>query len=308
MPLANGVYYPVITPFTETYEVDTDALRELIEFGIEGGIDGVFALGSSGQGPAMELPQRKRALEVILDAVGSRIPVVAHVGTPVAASSLELARHAEAAGADTIALLPPYFYSDHSESEIIAHYEKVADEVDLDIMIYNNPKYAGTDLTPTRVKELVRRVPSVTGIKASFTTASTLLDYEDRTPDDFDVFAGSVGLLFPTRYHGVSGSIHPPSSPFPEVATAYWDAIEEERVRDAVNYQRLLHDVSSVIGEYVGEYGRSVYASLFRLRGIDIERYPLWEQKAVPRSVEAELESALRELGVLQEGAEITQE
>lgn len=296
MPIPDGVYYPVITPFTEQGEVDEEALSQLLEFGIDGDVDGIFALGSSGQGPAMNPDERKKAMEILVDIVDDRVPVVGHVGTPVATTSVSLAQHAASVGVDMLALLPPYFYSDHNENEVTAHYKRVAETVDCDIMIYNNPKYAGTDLTPERVRDLVEEVPSVSGIKASFTTLSTLQDYVAMTPDSFKVFAGSIGLLFPTRYHGVSGSIHPPSSVFPELAKAFWEAIEAKDVATAVTYQDLLHEISKIIQKYSENYGRAVYSSIFRQRGIDIDKYPLWEHQQVPKSEAQNLYEELKAL------------
>lgn len=305
MNLPAGVYYPVLTPFTKEDDVDHETLHELTVFGIERGVHGIFALGSSGQGPAMPPEKRKRALQTIVDAADGRVPVIAHVGTPAASSSVELARHAAAIGADMIAVLPPYFYTDHSESEVQAHYERIADAVDFDVMVYNNPKYVEPDMTPARIQSLTETVPSVTGIKASFTSASTLIEYVERTPEGFDVFAGSIGLLLPGLYHGVSGSIHPPSSPFPEVATSYWDAIQDERVQEAVEYQRLLHDISSIVQRYSADYGRAVYVSLFELRGIEIERYPLWEHEGTPQA--SELAADLQTLPLDSDGIDLKQ-
>ena len=146
--MIRGVLLPIITPFDEKVRVDEQMMRQLVDFHIKAGVQGLFVLGSTGQGPAMTIEERKQTAAIALDQAKSRVPVIIHVGTADAGSAVELAEHAAAHKADAVAIVPPYYYSDHTEYEIIAHYKAVHKAVPLPIYIYENPKYSGISIPP----------------------------------------------------------------------------------------------------------------------------------------------------------------
>ena len=107
--MIRGVLLPIITPFDERARIDEEVMRELVDFHIGAGIQGLFVLGSTGQGPAMSVEERKKAAAVALDQARSRVPVIIHVGTADTESTVELAEHAAAHKADAVAIVPPYY-------------------------------------------------------------------------------------------------------------------------------------------------------------------------------------------------------
>ena len=161
--MIRGVLLPIITPFDEKVRVDEQLMRQLVDFHIGAGVQGLFVLGSTGQGPAMTMEERKQAAAIALDQAKSRVPVVIHVGTADAGSTVELAEHAAAHKADAVAIVPPYYYSDHTEYEIIAHYKAVAKAVPLPIFIYENPKYSGISIPPGLAVRMKEQVPALKG-------------------------------------------------------------------------------------------------------------------------------------------------
>src|ERR1044072_8208391 len=108
------VLLPIITPFDEKVRVDEQMMRALVDFHIKAGVQGLFWLGSTGQGTALTIEERKQAAVIALDQAGSRVPVIIHVGTPDAQSTVELAEHAAAHKADAVAIVPPYYYFAHT--------------------------------------------------------------------------------------------------------------------------------------------------------------------------------------------------
>src|SRR5437763_3861974 len=139
--MIRGVLLPIITPFDERARVDEEVMRQLVDFHIGAGIQGLFVLGSTGQGPAMSVEERKKAAAVALDQARSRVPVIIHVGTADTESTVELAEHAAAHKADAVAIVPPYYYSDNTEYEIVAHYSAVDKAVAMHIIIIVIPTY-----------------------------------------------------------------------------------------------------------------------------------------------------------------------
>jgi dihydrodipicolinate synthase/N-acetylneuraminate lyase len=108
--MIRGVLLPVITPFDEKVRVDEQMMRQAVEFHIKAGVQGLFVLGSTGQGPAMTIQERKTTAAVALEQAKKRLPVVIHVGTADTGSTVELAEHAAGNGADAVAMVPPYYY------------------------------------------------------------------------------------------------------------------------------------------------------------------------------------------------------
>jgi len=143
-----GMVMPVPTPFLEDGEVDERVFEELLDFYLASGVSAFFINGSYGQGPAMAIEQRKRTAEIAVNRVKHRLPVMVHVGAVDPFTSSDLGRHARSIGADAVAIVGPYYYSDHNEYEVIEHYRAVDKATELPVMVYNNPQYSGYNITP----------------------------------------------------------------------------------------------------------------------------------------------------------------
>lgn len=274
--LPRGILIPLVTPFDASGALDAAALRRLTEFYAGSEVQAIFALGSAGQGLVMTLDQRRQALDTILAAANGRVPVIVHVGTIESFSGRELARHAAAAGADAIAIVPPFYYSDHTELEVIAHFGEIADAApDLPVVVYDNPKYSGIEISPRLVLELRKRVPAIAGMKAAFASIDYMLGYLEQVPD-FAVYAGAIHHLADTAPRGVAGSINPPSSVFPELCAELWQAIAGRRTDEARQVQQRVNALTAVVADYVQRLGRGAVTEVLRMRGFDVVRYPRW--------------------------------
>lgn len=297
LSLPRGILIPLITPFDAAGELDVVALRRLTEFYAASGVQAIFALGSAGQGLVMTPDQRRLALETIIAASGRRIPVVAHVGTADAFSGRELARHAAEAGADAIAIVPPFYYSDHTEFEIIAHFGEIADAApELPVIVYDNPKYSGIELNPRLLLELRRRVSAIAGMKAAYASIDYMLGYLEHLPD-LKVYAGSIQHLADTAPRGIAGAINPPSSVFPELCAELWQAISSGRADEAGHLQQQINAVTAVVSDYIQRLGRSAVTEVLRMRGFEVIRYPRWTTHAFTPEERRQLRDALTTAG-----------
>src|SRR3989338_3978679 len=149
-----GTVIPLPTPFDESGEVDEKTFRQVIDFELDAKVDGLMVAGSYGQGP-----------------------VIVHVGAPYIQSVILLAEHSAKIGAAALLIVPPYYYTDHSEFELIEHYRAVARAVSLPIYIYNNKRYAGIDITPEFARRLAEEVPTIRGIKLAWGTLEESVKY-----------------------------------------------------------------------------------------------------------------------------------
>lgn len=161
--LFSGVYVAVVTPFTESFEVDYEGLRRHVDWLIDEGVHGVVPTGTCGEYASLTFDEREQVVETVLDVAQGRVPVVVGVAAPATAQVVHWAEHARNHGADAIMALPPINYR-ASWSEIEAHYRAI-DAVGLPIVIYNNPYDTGTDITPERFADLERKLQNLAGIK-----------------------------------------------------------------------------------------------------------------------------------------------
>jgi dihydrodipicolinate synthase/N-acetylneuraminate lyase len=294
--MIRGVLLPIITPFDEKVRVDEEIMRQLVDFHIKAGIQGLFVLGSTGQGPAMTVEERKKTAAIALDQARSRVPVVIHVGTPDAGSTVELAEHAAEQKADAVAIVPPYYYSDHSEYEIIAHYKSVAKAVPLPIFIYENPKYSGISIPPGFAVRMKEQVPALKGIKVAYGQGA-LLEYVRLLPD-VSVFTGNADLFGLVPF-GLAGMINPPTSFVPELCVALFRALDSKDYLAAVEAQKRVDAAARLVAAELRKYGRVPLREVFRMRGFDVKRFPKWETEPMPKEAVAKLERELKNAGII---------
>ncbi|MFQ5542249.1 MAG: dihydrodipicolinate synthase family protein [Candidatus Binatia bacterium] len=297
-PKFRGIFIPLLTTFTEDGEVDFKTVGELTEFEINAGVHGLFVLGSTGMGPVMTTKQRIDTAEFVVKQVKGRIPIIMHVGTADLQTTVELARHADGLGVDAVAVVPPFYYTDHTPWEISAHYKAVAGVIKCPLFLYDNVNYSGFRFTPASVKKLASEVPSLCGMKASYYPQAQLLEYLDVMPEDFAVMSGNTIDLLPAAPHGLSGAIPPPTSHVPELIVALWNAIESKKYAEAVALQKKADDFGRTIARLGARFGRSAHREALRLRGFKVKRYPRWPSEELTEEAIGTLAAALRATGV----------
>jgi dihydrodipicolinate synthase/N-acetylneuraminate lyase len=294
--MIRGVLLPLITPFDDKVRIDEQMMRRLVDFHIGAGVQGLFVLGSTGQGPAMTIEERKQAATIALDQANSRVPVVIHVGTADAGSTVELAEHAATHKADAVAIVPPYYYSDHTEYEIIVHYRAVAKAVPLPIFIYENPKYSGISVPPGLAVRMKEQVPALKGIKVAYGQGA-LLEYVRLLPD-VSVFTGNADLFGLVPF-GLAGMINPPTSFVPELCVELFKALDGKDYERAVEAQKRVDTAARLVATRLRKYGRVPLQEVFRMRGFAVKRFPKWETEQMPKEEVVKLERELREAGIL---------
>lgn len=294
----SGTVIPLLTPFDERGEIDEKVFREIIDFELGAGADGVMVAGSYGQGPVMRADQRMRVAQVALEQVKGRVPVVVHVGAPDIQTVLELAEHSARIRAAALLIVPPYYYSDHNEYEITEHYKAVARKVSLPIYIYNNKRYSGIDITPDYALRLVEAVPTIRGIKLAWGTLEESSRYiEALKGHDFGVFPGTPTETVSGAEIGVRGTIAPMASVFPELCVETWRAAARRERDKALSLQDRVKKIYGVLADLTKKVGRTAYKELYRLRGIQMTMYPRWPAKQLEEKERAELRARLLEAG-----------
>ncbi len=294
----HGTVIPLPTPFDERGEVDEKAFRAVIDFELAAGVDGVMAAGSYGQGPVMRTDQRRRVAEIAKDQVKGRVPLIVHVGAPDIQTVLELSEHSGKIGVDGLLIVPPYYYTDHTEYEITEHYKAVGQKVPLPIYIYNNKRYAGIDITPDYARRLVEAVPTIRGIKLAWGTLQESTSYiEALKGHEFGVFPGTPTESVAGFDIGVRGTIAPLASVFPEICVATWRAAAAKEKDKAASLQEKVKKIYAVVADLTKKVGRTAYKELYRMRGVPMTMYPRWPAKQMNDQERTELGAKLAEAG-----------
>lgn len=291
----HGIIPPLTTPFTADGRVYEEGLRRLVDFQIVGGSHGLFVCGTYGSGPIMTVEERKRVHEIVVDQAAGRLTVVAHVGTASTTEAVELARHAEAAGADYVASIPPFYYH-HDERAVVEHFRALVAAVDLPIYVYHNPKTSAVTITPPFLRHLADA--GVAGIKDSgfsyIDFTHLVLAMEDRPT--FRFIVGTEAIALPAWMAGAKGCISGLANAFPELLVELWDAYlagdytRAARLQMRVNRARqILHIPSST--------NAACYAAL-RARNVDAG-CPKAPVLPVTEDEERRMIAAFRDLGLL---------
>jgi dihydrodipicolinate synthase/N-acetylneuraminate lyase len=297
--VTTGIVIPLITPFDENYHVDLHALESVVELTVRAGVHGLFVAGSAGMGPVMSVEERKAVCESSVKKVAHRVPVIVQIGAPDIQTTIELAKHAQEAGADALGCLPPYYYSDHSDTEVLNHFRKLADSVELPIYIYQNIRYTGIDIKPSLAKRIAEAVPSVCGIKVSHGSLEEVLRYVQALPKETAVFSGPILNLASGHQLGIKGSINPPTSIFPELAVAYWNAVVGGKYDEV---SKLTMQIWSVLTIFMGSGTsklRSYLEYAAQLRGLQIKHYPRWETDKLSEKDRSDVRAILTNLGLI---------
>ena len=164
-----GTVVPIVTPFTEEDTIDVESLKNLVDHVIDGGLQGVYPCGTTGEMMYLTVGERKQVTEVAVAQAAKRVPVFAQVGAWNLSDTIELAQHAEKTGADGIGVVTPVFYK-LSDQGLIDFYTAVAKSVskDFPVYLYAIPQNAGNDINAAVCEVLVKQCPNIVGIKYSY--------------------------------------------------------------------------------------------------------------------------------------------
>jgi 4-hydroxy-tetrahydrodipicolinate synthase len=202
-----GIVPPLMTPFTDSFEVDVVSLQRLIDFQLAAGVNGVFVLGSTGEGAFLTDQQRATVIEVTVHAVAGRVPVLAGIFDMTTARVLEHARVAQRLGVSALVLTAPY-YTRVSQAEIVEHFRLVRATVDLPLLAYDIPAAVSTRIareTMLHLAEdgLINGVKDSSGDEVNFRSLVMTLG----SRPDFPLFTGSELLVDAALLVGADGCV-----------------------------------------------------------------------------------------------------
>ncbi|MCZ7405119.1 MAG: 4-hydroxy-tetrahydrodipicolinate synthase [Candidatus Methanoperedens sp.] len=232
--MIDGVLPALITPFTKDNKIDKQGFKQNIGFLIENGVSGIVPCGTTGESATLSIKEHEQVIEIAVEC--STVPVVAGTGSNNTTEAIELTRFAKDAGADAALLITPY-YNKPNDRGMLAHFKKVANEVDIPMIVYNVPSRTGINLKPEIVAELAKE-SNIVGIKEASGNLDQVTRIIEMTQDeDFVVLSGDDGLTLPIMALGGVGVISVVANVAPKLTVSMVEAFQ----RGDMNEARRLH-------------------------------------------------------------------
>ncbi len=233
-----GIIPAMVTPLTKGDEINEAALRKLTRKLIDGGVHGLFAVGSQGEFWAFTAKEKQKVWEVVVQETAGKVPVYAGSAAVTTREAVELTKLAEKCGVDFLSVLTPFFV-EPNEEELYQHYKAVAAATRLPVLLYTNPARTGVKLSPKVCKRLAE-IDNIVGIKDSSGDFSLTMEYIAQTPKDFAVVMGRDTLIFAALMAGAKGSIAATANVCPELVVKIYDNVKAGKIDAAREAQEAL--------------------------------------------------------------------
>ena len=199
-----GSMVALVTPFKKG-KVDDKKLAELVGFHIKNGTSGIIPCGTTGESATLSYEEHERVIEVVIEAANKKIPVIAGTGSNSTAEALMLTRHAKKAGADASLQVSPY-YNRPTQEGLYRHFNTIAEEVDLPMIVYNIASRTGVNIEPETMAR-ISKVKNIAGVKESSGSLEQMSRIRYLCGDKFNLISGDDALTLPLLAIGGTGVI-----------------------------------------------------------------------------------------------------
>ncbi|MBC6417396.1 MAG: dihydrodipicolinate synthase family protein [Prochloron sp. SP5CPC1] len=285
----------LITPFTNTGDIDEKSLANHIEFVLGSGAHGVIGLGSTGEFFVMEPKERVEVMRSISQCVDGRVPVTFGVGDSSTRTAIELAKNAEELGANCVMLQAPYYFQ-HSTQAILTHFLMVARSISIPVMVYDGG--GGTEISIEQLEYLNRQEANINCVKTIIPNPTKIGAAVSSLPD-MRIFCGDEYTLMLALHHGAVGSSIGAGNIQPDVTSGIHNSFEEGNLEEARRlYNEKLLPATAIVATSKSEYIRC-FKEVLAAKGIiksPFTREPLLPLDPIRRE---ELMSVMKDLGVL---------
>ena len=205
MNTASGSLVAIVTPMSDDGALDLDALRRLVDWHIAEGTDGIVIVGTTGESPTVSYDEHCLLIRTAVEQAAGRVPVIAGTGANSTSEAIELTECAKAAGAQAGLSVVPY-YNKPTQEGLYQHYKKIAEAVDLPLILYNVPGRTVADLANDTTLRLAE-VPGIVGVKDATGNMERAADLLRRAPKDFALYSGDDASGLPFMLLGGHGVI-----------------------------------------------------------------------------------------------------
>lgn len=257
-----GVLPAMLTMFDENENVDVRRTREMVEFLLRNNIGGLYLTGSTGEGFLMDQDERKLVVDTVIEQVNGRCPVIVHVGDIGTRKSIQLAKHAQEAGADAISSVPPFYWK-FSSDDIFSYYRDLSESVDIPMVVYNVP------LAGLMGADQIRRIaqlPNVQGLKFTGKDHDQMSFLKTSLGDHFMIYSGCDEMALSGLAVGADGIIGSFYNVMPELFIQIYTTVKEGRLAEGRRLQLIGTEI--ILETIKGDFF-SLMRHMLRWQGID---------------------------------------
>jgi 4-hydroxy-tetrahydrodipicolinate synthase len=210
-----GVFTAIVTPFNEDESVDEESLKKLIDFNIENGVAGIVPCGTTGESPTLNDEEQKRVIELTVQHVNGRVPVIAGTGSNCTKHAIEMTKYAEEVGADGALLVNPY-YNKPTQEGLYRHFKAIADSVKISCVVYNIKGRTGVNVETPTLMRLANDCKNIVAVKEASGSIEQIKEVISQRPEGFSVLSGDDNITLELIKAGGDGVISVASNLVPD--------------------------------------------------------------------------------------------
>ncbi|MCR5743340.1 MAG: 4-hydroxy-tetrahydrodipicolinate synthase [Lachnospiraceae bacterium] len=236
MSIFKGAGVAIVTPFDSEGKVDYEAFADIIEDQIAAGTDAIIVCGTTGEASTLSHEEHIECIEFCCKQVNKRIPVVAGTGSNCTETAIYLSKAAEAAGADGVLLVSPY-YNKATQNGLYEHFKRTAEAINIPCILYNVPSRTGCNIQPATVVRLAKDVKNIVAIKEASGDISQIATLLSMADGCIDVYSGNDDQIVPIMSLGGIGVISVLSNVAPEYTHEICQSYLDGDVKKAAKMQ-----------------------------------------------------------------------
>ena len=206
MAIFKGAGVAIVTPMTETEEVNYPKLAELLDYQIENGTDAIIICGTTGESSTLTHEEHLEAIRFTVEDVAGRVRVLGGTGSNCTRTAVYLSQEAEKSGADGLLLVSPY-YNKATQKGLAAHFKTIADSVKLPVILYNIQGRTGVNIAPETLAWLAKNVENIVGVKEASNSITQVAKIAQLTDGALDIYSGNDDQIVPILSLGGVGVI-----------------------------------------------------------------------------------------------------
>lgn len=236
----------LVTPFTETDEVDYEALDRLVQTQLDGNTDFLCVLGTTAETPTLTLDEKRKIRKRVIEKVAGRLPILLGMGGNCTRALVEEIKNEDLTGVDAILSVTPYYNKPNQEG-LYRHYKAVAEATTLPVYLYNVPGRTGVNLLPDTVMRIAAECKNVVGVKEASGNLAQIKEIIERAPEGFDVLSGDDGLICEIMKLGGVGAITVFGNAYPTAFTHMVHLAAEGKESEALALDKAFTDVCNLL-------------------------------------------------------------
>lgn len=289
-----GSFPALVTPFEESGVLDEAAFRAFVEWQIAEGSHGLVPVGTTGESPTLSHDEHKLVVELCVETAAGRVPVIAGAGSNNTKEAIDLARHAEGAGADAVLVVTPY-YNKPSQRGLYAHYAAIADAISLPIFIYNIPSRSVIDMSVETMASLASDFSNIVGTKDATAKLDRVSEQRRLCGTDFIQLSGEDATAIGFNAHGGVGCISVTANVAPRLCAEFQEAMLRGEYAAALEVQDRLMPLHKAL--FIEPNPGGTKYALSKLGQMnELQRLPMVPIEAATR---AAIDDAMRHAGLL---------